>query len=457
MTDFLAQAAAVAPSPRQLAWFDKEFYAFLHFGVNTFTDREWGDGSEPEALFAPRRLNCDQWATTLQRAGMKGMILTAKHHDGFCLWPTATTAHSVKNAPGAPDVVGLAADACRRAGLAFGIYLSPWDRNHPAYGTPAYNDVYCAQLEELLTGYGPLFCVWWDGACGEGPNGKKQSYDFARYIELVRRHQPQAAIFYDKGPDVRWCGNEAGAARHSEWAVVPTELCPFATAQTGPGPLAGCGSLDGCYNTDAEVGSLASVLYSRGLAFVPAEVDTSIRPGWFWHPQEGPRPLQELFRVYLGAVGGNACLNLNIPPDRDGLLDERDVARLCELRALLDAEFGHPLPLQAQRQDSPPSQPFWLLTLERPAAQIKYVELREDLTHGQRVESFHIETVAADGSRWPLYQGTTIGHRKLCQLTDPFEKQNRLLDTGAARFQRLLLRVTAARGEVFLRDIRVYG
>lgn len=455
MTDFLGQAAAVRPSPRQLDWYRRGFYAFIHFGVNTFTDREWGDGSEPESLFAPAHLDCDQWAQTVRDAGMKGLILTAKHHDGFCLWPTATTAHSVKNAPGAPDVVGLAAAACQKAGIGFGVYLSPWDRNHPAYGTPAYNDVYCAQLQELLTGYGPLFCVWWDGACGEGPNGRRQSYDFPRYIELVRRYQPGAAIFYDKGPDVRWCGNEAGRARHSEWAVVPGELCPFADVQTGPGPLADAGNLEEMYNTDAEVGALANILYSQGLAFVPAEVDTSIRPGWFWHQNEEPRPLRDLFNIYLGTVGGNACLNLNLPPDRDGRLDARDVARLRELRGLLDDEFGQPLPARLLPCGGrAPSQPAWDVALP-PQSKVKYVVLREDLTRGQRVESFHIETVNADGSCWPVYQGTTVGNCKICALGDPFADQNRLLDVGGE--SRLRVRVTAARGPVFLSKIELYG
>ena len=174
MIDFLREAANVAPSKRQLAWFDRKFYAFIHFGVNTFTDREWGDGTEPESIFNPEKLDCRQWARALSGAGMKGMILTAKHHDGFCLWPSRYTEHSVKNCPVKRDVVGEAAQACREAGIGFGVYLSPWDRNSAYYGTPEYNDYYCNQLEELLTQYGELFCVWLDGACGEGPNGKKQ-------------------------------------------------------------------------------------------------------------------------------------------------------------------------------------------------------------------------------------------------------------------------------------------
>ncbi len=337
MIDFLREAANVAPSKRQLAWFDRKFYAFIHFGVNTFTDREWGDGTEPESIFNPEKLDCRQWARALSGAGMKGMILTAKHHDGFCLWPSRYTEHSVKNCPVKRDVVGEAAQACREAGIGFGIYLSPWDRNSAYYGTPEYNDYYCNQLEELLTQYGELFCVWLDGACGEGPNGKKQEYDFRRYIRLVRKRQPNAVIFFDRGPDVRWCGNEAGNARASEWAVVPGELCWYGDVQTGPGPLAQEGDLSYLYNTDSNVGGLSNILYSKGLTFVPSEINTSIRRGWFWHKEEEPKSLEKLFRIYISSVGGNACLNLNIPPNRDGLLDERDVARLKELRELLDS------------------------------------------------------------------------------------------------------------------------
>ena len=216
MIDFLKEAAGVVPSKRQLAWFDTGFYAFMHFGVNTYTDREWGEGTEDEGIFNPEKLDCRQWARTVRDAGMKGMILTAKHHDGFCLWPSKYTEHSVKNSPCKRDVVGEAAQACKEEGLRFGVYLSPWDRNSAYYGTPQYNDYYCNQLEELLTQYGELFCIWFDGACGEGPDGKKQEYDFPRYIEMVRKHQPNAVIFYDRGPDVRWCGNEAGTGRFSE-------------------------------------------------------------------------------------------------------------------------------------------------------------------------------------------------------------------------------------------------
>lgn len=455
MVDFLKEAAGVVPSPRQMKWFDVGFYAFIHFGVNTFTDREWGDGKEPEQIFDPKKLDCGQWARTIRDAGMKGMILTAKHHDGFCLWPSKYTEHSVKNAPGGRDVVGEAAKACQEAGIKFGVYLSPWDRNSKYYGTPEYNDYYCNQLEELLTGYGELFCVWFDGACGEGPNGKKQVYDFPRYISLIRKHQPDAVIF--GGPDVRWCGNEAGSSRASEWAVVPGELYEHSDIQTGPGPMAEEGVLDHLYSTDSAIGGISSILYSKGLAFLPAEVDTSIRPGWFWHEKEEPRPLKKLFQIYLGAVGGNTCLNLNIPPNRDGLLDERDVARLKELRSLLDQELGNPLDITVEKKlGGYATQPEYVVTLKNPVSKVRYVEIREDLTKGQRVENFKVEATFPDGGEYPLFQGTTIGNRKICAMTDPFAEQNRLLDNSGDKVEQLIIRVTAARDEVFLKSIRVF-
>ncbi len=455
MVDFLKEAAGVVPSPRQLKWFDVGFYAFIHFGVNTFTDREWGDGKEPESIFDPKRLDCGQWARAIRDAGMKGMILTAKHHDGFCLWPSEYTEHSVKNAPGGRDVVGEAAKACREAGLKFGIYLSPWDRNSRYYGTPEYNDYYCNQLEELLTGYGELFCVWFDGACGEGPNGKKQVYDFPRYIELIRKYQPDAVIF--GGPDVRWCGNEAGSSRISEWAVVPGELYEHADIQTGSGPMAGEGALNHLSCADSTLGGMSSILYSKGLTFLPAEVDTSIRPGWFWHEKEDPRPLKTLFQIYLGTVGGNACLNLNIPPNRDGLLDERDVARLKELRSLLDQELGNPLDITVEKTPGGfATQPEYVVTLKKPVPKVRYVELCEDLEKGQRVENFRVECASHGGSDYPMFQGTTIGNRKICVMTDPFAEQNRLLDDSGDKVEQLVIRVTAARDEVFLKSIRIF-
>ena len=298
LRDFLRQAANVRPTQRQQRWLDMGFYGFIHFGVNTFTGREWGTGREDPRIFNPTRLDCRQWVEVAKSAGMGGLILTAKHHDGFCLWPSKYTEHSVKHSPfrgGKGDVVREFADACRQGGVKFGFYLSPWDRNSPLYGTEAYNEYYKAQLTELLTEYGDVFMVWFDGACGEGPNGKRQEYDFRGYIDLVRKYQPNACIFNDRGPDVRWIGNESGTARFAEWAVMPRELTCLAQVQTGPGPLYEEGALAHVYNTQPELGALSNILPSGGLCFCPAETDMSIRPGWFWHETEQPIPWNGFF------------------------------------------------------------------------------------------------------------------------------------------------------------------
>ena len=454
MIPFLKEAAHVRPTQKQLDWFDMESYAFVHFGPNTYTGLEWGTGKEPESIFNPTKLDCDQWVEAFRSAGLKGMVLTAKHHDGFCLWPTRTTEHSVKNSPCRRDIVKEASEACRRGGLKFGVYLSPWDRSSPYYGTPAYNDYYCSQLTELMTQYGEIFYVWFDGACGEGPNGKKQVYDFPRYHSIIRTYQPNAVIFSDYGPDVRWCGNEAGAARHSEWAVVPSELCPRAEVQTGPGPMAEEGSLSYMYNTGEEIGTMSNILYSRGLCFVPSEIDMSIRPGWFWHEQEEPHSLERLFRTYLTSVGSNACFHLNVPPTREGLIDERDVKRLKEYGSLLQKEFGTPIPAKVEKVPGcPPSQPAYTITLEKPRKDVKYVVLAEDIAQGQRVEAFRI--TANEGS-YPSFQGTCIGHKKICPLCDPFARQNPLLNDSAPEIRRLTVHITAARDEVLMKEILVY-
>ena len=435
MKEFLRQASQVIPSKRQLDWFNTEFYVFSHFGVNTYTGREWGDGTESPAIFNPVNLDCDQWVAAIKAMGARGLVLTAKHHDGFCLWPSKYTEHCVKNSPwkdGKGDVVREASEACRRAGLKFGVYLSPWDRNSKLYGTDEYNDYYKAQLTELLTGYGELFMVWFDEACGEGPNGRKQEYDFAGYIELIRKYQPNACIFNDHGPDVRWVGNEAGTARFAEWAVMPKELTHRCEVQTGPAPLFGELSLDGIYNTLPDLGALSNIIFSEGLTFCPSEIDMSIRPGWFYHPEEEPHSLERLQNTYITSVGGNAGFHLNIPPNRDGLYDEKDVARMKELGDWIRSTFSKPIP-SAWKQDG---QDF-IVTLES-AQPVKYVVLREDIARGQRVEAFSID----DGNWWNIYDGTTIGNKRICPVKT---------DSGTLR-----IRIRSTRGEVLMKSIELY-
>ena len=452
LSNFLRQAANVRPSARQMAWFDTEFYAFAHFGINTFTGREWGLGDEDPQLFNPTELDCDQWVAAIKAAGMKALILTAKHHDGFCLWPSKFTEHSVKNSPfrgGKGDVVREAAEACRRGGIKFGFYLSPWDRNSALYGTEAYNDYYKAQLTELLTEYGDIFCVWFDNACGEGPNGRRQVYDFPGYIDLVRKYQPDAVIFNDYGPDTRWCGNESGTARHAEWAVVPGELCHLAQVQTGPGPLAG--DLSYLYNTDESIGHLGNLLSSRGLCFCGAEVDMSIRPGWFYHPEEEPHSLERLMRTYMTSVGGNACFHLNVPPMPNGRLDERDVRRLRELGEALENAFGGDLSADAAitRCDAARGDTQCSYELALPEARpIRYAILAEDIAgRGQRIEHFLIQTTDADEVWRTVAQGTTVGHKRIVDLRTP---------SGApVNTRRLRVRITAARDRVEGLSIRL--
>lgn len=457
MKTFIKEAAGVKPSKRQLEWFEMEFYAFIHFGPNTFTDREWGQGNEPESVFNPVQLDCDQWVEAIKSAGMKGMVLTAKHHDGFCLWPSKYTEHSVKNSPCKVDVVKEAAEACRKGGIKFGVYLSPWDRNSALYGTEAYNDYFCNQLTELLTEYGDIFYVWFDNACGEGPNGKKQVYDFPRYFELISRYQPDAVIFNDFGPDVRWCGNEAGICRYSEWAVVPGELCFYSEVQTGAGPLAEEGDLSFLYNTNQTLGTMDNIIYSKGLTFTPSEINMSIRPGWFWHQEEEPHSLERLFHTYLTSVGANACFHLNLPPTKEGKIDERDAVRLKELGELLKQEFGESIPAKVEKLDSQyPTQVKYSITFEEPRNDFKYIVLREDIARGQRVESFQIEAETEEGSRYPFYQGTVIGNRKICRLWDPFTGQNPLTKNIEYKTKRLIVHVTSARDEVAMKEIKVY-
>lgn len=431
----------VVPSPRQLKLQKMEFYAFVHFTVNTFTDREWGDGTEDPVVFNPAALNPDQWVAAVREAGMKGLILTCKHHDGFCLWPSRYTEHSVKNSPCKKDVVRETADACRRGGIAFGVYLSPWDRNQPLYGTGTpYDDYFVHQLTELLTNYGEIFSVWLDGACGEGPNGKKQYYDWERYYQVVRSLQPNACI-HVCGPDVRWCGNEAGNTRPSEWSVVPkrcadTEKIASMSQQTDDEAF----RLRTIRAQDMDLGSRGILRDERELIWYPAEVNTSIRPGWFWHEAENDqvKPLDKLVQIYLNSVGGNATFLLNIPPDRRGLFHENDVQRLKELGAYLRLSFQTNLMQEASAIIAPeaqkgceienvvsdddgyyfPARYSGALDIHvrwEKLQRIQFVVLREHLPLSQRVEQFEI-WVEQNGIDECLYRGTTVGNKRIVKL-----------------------------------------
>ena len=304
-------AAKVVPSPRQLSWQKMEFYAFCHFGMNTYTGKEWGDGTASPALFHPTDFDADQWVKAVKSAGMRGLILTCKHHDGFCLWPSKYTEYSVKNSPfrdGQGDVVKEVAEACKNNGLKFGVYLSPWDRHEQTYGQgEPYNTYYKNQLRELLTEYGDLFCIWLDGACGEGKNGKVQKYDWQGYYAVMRELQPDAVICIS-GPDVRWIGNEAGVCRKSEWSVVPSWLSvnEFIAEKSQKTDDKNFAKKHNAMTLD--LGSRKAIKGETDLIWYPAEVDTSIRPGWFYHENEDSKvkSIDKLYKIYLNSVGGNA-------------------------------------------------------------------------------------------------------------------------------------------------------
>lgn len=420
LKEFLKIAANVKPDHTQLERLrETPFYAFVHFSPNTYTNLEWGDGTEAPAIFNPTELDCEQWVKAIKSAGMKGLILTAKHHDGFCLWQTKYTEHSMKNSPyknGKGDIVKECADACKKHGVKFGFYLSPWDRNSKYYGTDEYNDYYVNQLTELLTNYGEIFHVWFDNACGEGPNGKKQVYDFDRYLKTIRKYQPNATFFNDKG-GMRWCGNESGTAPHAQWCVVPYELCSIAEHKTEVEPLME-GSLDGILNSDTTLGSIANIMYSKALTFCPAETDMSIRPGWFYHENEEPHSLDRLFNTYLRTVGGNSTFNLNIPPMPNGKFNDKDVERLKELGEKINNEFGKNLAENAEVTEykSHASYQTEFIVKLKEKQPLKYIELAETISEGQKVESFKIYS-KNDDNLWNFEEhGTTIGSRKIVAL-----------------------------------------
>ena len=445
----ILEAARIVPSPRQLAWQDIEFYGFVHFGINTFTNQEWGTGNENPALFDPKNLDCRQWAKVFRAAGMLGMILTAKHHDGFCLWPSKHTAHSVAASPwkdGKGDVVREAAEACKAYGLKFGVYLSPWDRHELTYGTgEAYNDFYKRQLRELLTNYGELFSVWFDGACGEGKNGRKQEYDWQGYYDLIRELQPNAVISVC-GPDVRWVGNEAGVCRSSEWSVVPEKIAEAVSP---------------------DLGSRKALMKAKGkLVWHPAEVDVSIRNGWFYHEKEdySVKPLAKLRDIWYKSVGGNAALLLNVPPNQEGLIAQRDMETLISLGAQLQIDFKENLAegsvvtdtchLDEAHTGQMVLEPggFWHSGDFEKSAElvldlgddydIDKIVLKEHIATGQQIEKFtlyaDLNCTGEGKSKWKaLAEGTVIGHKRIIKFREQRMRRLRLVIEQARGFATL--------------------
>jgi alpha-L-fucosidase len=422
------EAARPLPSAAQLVWQQDELALFVHFGINTFTDREWGDGREDPALFAPTRLDARQWARVARAAGFRAMVLTAKHHDGFCLWPTSTTRHSVASSPwrgGAGDLVREFVDACRAEGLRAGLYCSPWDRNAPSYGdSPRYNDLYCDQLTELLTRYGPIHEVWFDGANGEGPNGRRQEYDWPRFWQLVRRLQPDAVMFSDAGPDVRWIGNERGIAGDPNWSTVDPATVPY------PG-MTGDAVMRQLQHGDAD-----------GTVWRPGETDVSIRPGWFYHAAEDARvrSVDNLVDLFFTSVGRNSKLLLNVPPTPAGLLHETDAARLRAMHARLSTLFNEDRSAGRKTtwRSSGPRNGVAELDPGR-VVRVGVADLREEITHGQSVARYTLEG-QSDGGWVTLSRGTTIGYRKLDRFAPVEVRRVRLLIADAVEAPRPVTR-----------------
>ncbi|MBR0255001.1 MAG: alpha-L-fucosidase [Bacteroidales bacterium] len=410
------------PTPQQVAWQQMEMNLFCHFGPNTFTGAEWGDGTEPEDIFQPTDLDCRQWAETARAAGFRGVILTAKHHDGFCLWPSPESAHTVAQSAwrdGQGDVLRALSDACAAEDLRFGVYISPWDRNDPRYGSPAYNEAFVRTLESVLDGrYGPVFEQWFDGACGEGPTGRRQVYDWPLFNATVERLQPQAVIFSDVGPGCRWVGNERGEAGRTNWSTL--ELDGFEPGAGSPPVDVLNGGTPGASHWAA------------------AETDVSIRPGWFWRASETAqvKGVQELLQIYYESVGRNSLLLLNVPPDTRGRIDAVDSLRLMEFRAALDAVFAvdqadgaavsgpsrgrgfAPANVLSGDYDSywalPDDRTTASLTLEFPEPRtFNRLLLQEYIPLGQRIVAFHAEMLTPEGFWLEIARETTVGYKRI--------------------------------------------
>ena len=408
------------PSAAQLEWQQMEYNMFVHFGPNTFSGLEWGKGTEAEDLFAPTDLDCRQWAATAAAAGMKGIILTAKHHDGFCLWPNPESSHTVAQSSwrdGKGDVLAELSAACREYGLKFGVYISPWDRNDPAYGTPEYNGKYVRTLQGVHGGrYGEIFEQWFDGACGEGPSGKKQVYDWPLFNSTVLSLSPSAVIFSDVGPGCRWVGNECGSACETNWSTLDTE---------GFTPGAGAPPRD-----TLQQGNV------HGAHWVPAETDVSIRPGWFWRESENERvkSVEDLMKIWVESVGRNSLLLLNVPPDTRGRIHEIDSLRLMGFRAAREAAFGCDLASGAKVRKRQGGR-VWEITLPEYRT-INYVQLQEDICYGQRISGFRVEIqdfdVALCNGGWlPVASGTTIGYKRILPVNPCTTKKLRVVITSS--------------------------
>ncbi len=438
------------PSEAQMAWHEMETNAFIHFTTNTFTGLEWGNGDESESVFNPTQADPEQWVRTLKETGFKTLILTCKHHDGFCLWPSQYTEHSIKNSPyknGQGDIVKEVSDACKKYGLKFGVYLSPWDRNHAEYGRPEYITYYRNQLKELFTQYGPIFEMWFDGANGGkgyygGANETRKInganyYDWPTTLSVVRDIQPNVIFFSDAGPGVRWVGNESGVAGKTNWNTISTDTI-----------YAGKGGIEELLNTGS----------ADGDKWIPAEVDVSIRPGWFYHKEQDSlvKTPEKLFEIYLTSVGRGSTLLLNIPPDRRGLFHDNDIKALKGFREILNKEFAVDLAKGAKvtassyrgkaKTFSPDNitdgnkETYWAtddsvmtgsfeIDLGK-ISTVKYILLQEYIKLGQRVKSFTVE-VSKDNVWQKVAEGTTIGYKRILEVEPVQTNKLKVNITGA--------------------------
>lgn len=447
------------PSDAQIAWHEMEMNAFVHFTTNTFTGKEWGYGDESPSVFNPVNIDVDQWITTLRAAGFKGVILTTKHHDGFCLWPSKYTEHSVKNSPYKGDVVKEVAESCKRHGLKFGVYLSPWDRNRADYGTAAYIEYYRAQLTELFNNYGPIFEMWFDGANGGdgyygGANERRQIdgatyYDWPGTLQLAREMEPDVIFFSDAGPGVRWVGNERGIAGETNWNTITPDTL-----------YAGKPGIEDLLRTGSE----------GGTHWIPAETDVSIRPGWFYHANEDSlvKTPKELFGIYLTSVGHGSTLLLNVPPDPRGIIHETDVDALEGFRMILDSVFTNDLSREVSvvadshrgnhKTFSPENttdgdkDTYWAtddevingsveLRLQNPQL-INYVVIQEYIRLGQRVKQFTVEAWQ-DGEWKKITEGTTVGYK-------------RILPMGSVETDRVKINFLDSRGPLAISTIALF-
>lgn len=432
-------AAEAVPSERQMIWQDTEFNALVSFGMNTFTGVDWGDGFASPESFWPEDFSADDWAENVKAAGMRGLVLTCKHHDGFCLWPTEYTDYSVKSSAnwmnGEGDIVRDVSIACRKYGLNFGIYLSPWDVHEPTYGTgKAYDEFFMGQLRELLTNYGEVYCVWIDGIYGKGINGKVQEFDFQSYYDLIRELQPNAVIAAF-GPDVRWCGNERGVCRTSEWSVAPAYLRPGYSGKV-PGKKAKSIS-------DLDLGSRKAIKNDSEFIWYPCEVNVPMRSRWFFHKDDNysAKTKDKLLTLYYNTVGANANLLLGLAPDKRGRIYDTDSQILHSFGNHINTVFGYNLAAEKSavsassqlselytvgnllngRPDS-----FWRpeqgdsrpeIIVEFPEAELfDKIVLQEHIRNGQHVESFEIYYEDEKG-KWRMeYEATVIGHKRICAL-----------------------------------------